>query len=76
MAVFFSTKMTGLKKQKEKEEKYNNDICYSVKVHFCCLSEDSWFLFHKVVSQPSGFVISNVKYSFSKRTELTIYCFS
>lgn len=34
MSVFFSTKMTGAKKQKEKEEKDNNDICYSVNVDF------------------------------------------
>lgn len=35
MALFFSTKRTGPKKQKEKgKKKDNHDICYSVNVGF------------------------------------------
>lgn len=48
------------------------DVLFS-KCRLSSLSDDSWFLFYAAVSQSSGSVIS--KYSFSNRTELTIYCF-
>lgn len=68
MAVFFSTKTTGPKNRKKKKKQ-------TIMTYAFCMSEDSWFLFHEAVSQSSGFLVSNLKYSFSKRTELTIYCF-
>lgn len=71
---FSAQKALYLKKGSKKEKRDKHDMLFST-CWLSCLSEDSWFLFCEALSQSNGCVISNGKYSFSKRTELTVYCF-